>query len=78
MSKQDRNVYRREDGQWVNKRQDSKRASSLHSTQEAAEKEAKRMTGNAGGGDVSIHGRNGQIRNKDTVKPAKDPRSSKG
>lgn len=78
MSKQDRNVYRRGDGQWVNKRQDSERASSLHSTQEAAEKEAKRMTGNAGGGDVSIHGRNGQIRNKDTVKPAKDPRSSKG
>lgn len=76
---QDRNVYRKgPGGPWVNKRQDSERASSLHHTQAEAEAAAKRMTGNAGGGDVSIHGRDGKIREKDTVKPAKDPRSTPG
>jgi len=37
MSKdRDRNVYRRSDGKWVNKRQDAEKASSLHKTQKEA------------------------------------------
>jgi len=49
MSKdRDRNVYRRSDGKWVNKRQDAEKASSLHDTQEKAKKAAKIMLQNQG------------------------------
>lgn len=79
MSKdQDRNVYRREDGQWANQRQDANRASSLHDTQAEALDAARDMLGNQGGGELSIHGVNGKIREKDTVSPGNDPRGAKG
>ncbi|WP_240687703.1 DUF2188 domain-containing protein [Alkanindiges illinoisensis] len=46
MSKpQDRMVYKRGDV-WVNKRNDSGRASSVHSTQKEAQQAAKKMLGN--------------------------------
>ena len=76
--KQDRNVYRREDGQWANQRQDASRASSLHDTQAEAIDAARDMLGNQDGGELSIHGRDGKIRAKDTVSPGNDPRSTKG
>ena len=68
-----RTVYKRSDGTWVNKRDDSNRASSLHTTQKDAEQTAKEMSHNQGGGEVSTHGLNGQIRSKDTVAPGNDP-----
>ena len=37
MSNKNRTVYRRNDGAWVNKRNDSDRASSVHTTQKDAE-----------------------------------------
>lgn len=52
-----------------------KRASSHHETQADAEQRAKAIVGNKGGGEVRIHGRNGQIRDSDTVPPGNDPRS---
>jgi hypothetical protein len=42
-------------------------------TQRAAEKMAKNFATNAGGGEVVIHGRDGKIRDKDTMAPARDP-----
>lgn len=43
MSKgRDRTVYRRTDGKWINKRNDARKASSLHNTQKEAEKAAKK------------------------------------
>ncbi len=77
MSKNNRTVYRRPDGAWVNKRDDSDRASSLHTTQKEAETTAKTMTKNQGGGEVTVKGENGRIRSKDTVKPANDPNPPK-
>lgn len=68
-----RSVYKRSDGTWVNKRDDSDRASSLHTTQKDAENAAKEMSKNQGGGEVSTHGLNSQIRSKDTVAPGNDP-----
>lgn len=62
-----RSVYRQQDGTWVNKRDDSDRASSLHTTQKDAEQAAKEMLHNQGGGEVSTHGLNGQIRIEDTI-----------
>jgi hypothetical protein len=71
--KQDRMVYRRVDGNWANKRNDSERASSVHSTQKAAEDTAREMLRNQGGGELITKGLNGRIRSKDTIPPGNDP-----
>ena len=68
-----RTVYRREDGQWANKRNDASKASSLHSTQRAAEQAAREMLGNQGGGELTTMGRDHKIRSKDTIAPGNDP-----
>lgn len=69
----DRMVHQRPDGLWANKRNDSGRASSLHSTQKEAEQAARRMLQNQGGGELTTKGRDGKIRSKDTIAPATDP-----
>jgi hypothetical protein len=66
-------VYRRDDGLWVNKKTDSDRASSLHSTQHEAEDAAREMLRNSGGGELTTKGRDGKIRSKDTIAPAPEP-----
>lgn len=74
MSKgKDRMVYRREDGQWANERNDADRASSLHNTQSAAERAAREMLKNQGGGELVTKGLDGKIRSKDTIAPGNDP-----
>jgi Uncharacterized protein conserved in bacteria (DUF2188) len=74
MSKdRDRMVYRRPDGDWVNKRNDSDRASSLHKTQSDAEASARSMLKHQGGGELSTKGIDGRIRSKDTIAPGNDP-----
>lgn len=79
MSKgRDRMVYRNISGQWVNKRNDTERASSVHDTQEEALKAARIQLRNSGGGELTIKGRDGEIRDKDTIAHGNDPRSTKG
>ena len=74
MSKgRDRTVYRRDDDQWANKRNDAGKASSLHSTQRAAEQAAREMLSNQGGGELTTKGLDGKIRSKDTIPPGNDP-----
>ncbi len=73
MSKNDRSVYRRSDGQWANKLNDSDRASSLHETQHSAENAAREMLRNQGGGELTTMGRDHLIRSKDTIAPGNDP-----
>ena len=65
-------VYRRDDGQWANKKTDSDRASSLHDTQAEAEGSAKVMLTRSGGGELIVKRRDGKIRRKDTIAPAPD------
>jgi len=72
----DRTVYRR-DGEWVNKRNDSDRASSVHSTQKEAVDAARDMLHNQGGGELAVKGRDRQIRSKDTIYPGNDPNPPK-
>jgi len=73
MSKgRDRIVYKDKDG-WVNKRNDSDRASSRHDTQRDAVREAERNLRNQGGGELTIKGEDGRIRSKDTIAPGNDP-----
>ena len=50
-----------------------KRPSAHADTQAEAEQIAKRIVGNLGGGEVVIHGRDGKIRDTDTVSPGNDP-----
>lgn len=74
MSKgRDRTVSRRPNGTWVNKRNDAKRASSLHPTQQDAERAARKMLTNQGGGELITKGLDGRIRSKDTIAPGNDP-----
>ena len=53
------------------------RASAHTETQAQAEQRAKQIVQNAGGGEVRIHGRNGRIRDSDTVAPGNDPHPPK-
>jgi len=73
MSKgRDRTVFRRDD-MWVNKRNDAGKASSLHETQRDAEKAAREMLRNQGGGELTTMGRDHKIRSKDTIALGNDP-----
>ena len=51
------------------------RASAHTDTQAAAIDRAREIVHNAGGGEVRIHGRDGKIRDSDTVSPGNDPNS---
>ncbi len=68
-----RHVVPNPDGGWDVKAPGAERASSHHPTQAEAEARAKEIVGNAGGGEVVVHRPTGQIRDSDTVPPAKDP-----
>ena len=71
----DRVVYRRDDGNWVNKLAGADRASSLHSTQADANQAAREMLKNQGGGERTTMGIHGTIVSKDTIAPGNDPQS---
>lgn len=74
MSKgRDRTVYRRNDGKWLNKRNDADKASSVHKIQKDAIESARIMLKNQGSGELTIKAINGKIRSKDTIYPGNDP-----
>lgn len=58
---------------WAVQAPGATRASVLMRTQAEAEMKAKEIVGNLGGGEVVIHGRNGRIRDSDTVAAGNDP-----
>jgi hypothetical protein len=65
-------------GGWDVQKPGASRASSHHDTQADAQTAARRYLGNEGGGELVTQGRNGQIRDKDTVPPGHDPFPPKG
>lgn len=71
--KNDRIVYRRDDGEWVNRLMHADRASSVHGTQGAAHDAARQMLHNQGGGELTVQGIHGRIVSKDTIAPGNDP-----
>ena len=73
----DRNVVPNPEGGW-DVTGGGERASAHTDTQARAIDRAKAIVGDQGGGEVSISGRDGQIRAKDTVKPGNDPRNIPG
>ena len=78
MSKgRDRTISRRKDGKWENKRNDKSRATSIHDTQSEAIDTARENLQNQGGGELTVKGRDGKIRSKDTISPGNDPNPPK-
>lgn len=60
--------------EWRVVRESADRASATATTQQEAERIAKLLAANSGGGEVRIHRpQGGPIRDSDTVAPAKDP-----
>lgn len=66
-------VSKHPSGGWQYKREGASKAAGIVRTQSEAEKLAKQSTANSGGGEVKIHGRDGKIRDSDTIPPTKDP-----
>ena len=60
-------------GGWDVKKPGASRASSHHPTQKDAISDARDSVKKNGGGEVRIHGRDGKIRDSDTVPPGNDP-----
>lgn len=71
-SKNDRLVVPSPQGGWIVKKPGARRASTHHSTKAQAVDRAREIVRNAGGGEVIVHGRDGQIRDSATVHPGKD------
>jgi hypothetical protein len=76
-SSNNRHVVPRPEGGWAVKRPGITKPESVHQRQSEAEGRAKQKVANEGGGEVRIHGRDGRIRDSDTVAPGNDPASSK-
>ena len=73
----DRMIYQK-DGKWINKANGNSRASSTHDLQKDAYDTARSMLQKTGGGEITIKGKDGLIREKNTIKPGNDPRNIKG
>lgn len=73
MARNVRHVTPDPDGGWDVVKPDGGRASSHHDTQADVIDRARDIVGNVGGGEVVIHGRDGRIRDSDTVYPGNDP-----
>jgi hypothetical protein len=66
-------VSKHPEGGWQYKREGVSKAAGIVNTQYEAEILAKISAAKSGGGEVRIHGRDGKIRDSDTIQPAKDP-----
>jgi len=68
-----RDVVPNPDGGWDVRAPGGSRASSHHDTQADAIDRGREIVQNLGGGELRIHGRNGEIRDSDTIPPGNDP-----
>ncbi|MGE3622312.1 MAG: DUF2188 domain-containing protein [Bdellovibrionales bacterium] len=72
MSKNDRYVVKHGKG-WAVKEGGNETPDSVHRLQSKAEKAAKDIVKDLGGGEVRVQGRDGRFRDSDTVAPGNDP-----
>jgi hypothetical protein len=77
MADNDRHVVPDADGGWNVKKPDAQRSSGHFDTQAEAINRAREIIHNAGGGELRIHGRDGRIRDSDTIAPGNDPNPPK-
>ena len=73
-----RHIEPSKNGGWDATKPGATRASAHADTQAQAQARARTILGNDGGGEMITHGRNGQIRAKDTIEPGNDPRNIPG
>lgn len=64
-------------GGWEVVQPGAKRPDSAHRTQKDAEKRAREIVTKRGGGEVLVHGRDGRIKDSDTIAPSGVRKSSK-
>lgn len=72
-----RSVYKTTKG-WADKNDSATKPAGVYDTQAEAQAAARQHLHNQGGGELTTHGRDGQIRDKDTVAPGNDPCPPKG
>lgn len=65
-------------GGWDVKADGAERSSGHFPTQQEAIDRGREILQRAGGGELTIHNREGEIRAKDTIHPGNDPRDVKG
>jgi len=65
-----RHVVQHPHGGWAVRKPHAERVSSRHQTQAQAQTRAKEILSHSGGGEAVTHGRDGSIRQSDTVYPA--------
>ena len=68
-----RSVTPNKNGGWKVSAAGTSRASAITDTQQQAIDRARDIVRNLGGGEVTIHGRDGRIRDSDTIPPGNDP-----
>lgn len=68
-----RHVVPNPNGGWDIKKGHAERRSGHEITQATAIDKARQIVRNTGGGEIVIHGRDGRIRDADTVHPGRDP-----
>jgi hypothetical protein len=73
-----RNVVRAKDGGWNVHKPGTSRASAHYDTQKEAIGRGREILHNSGGGELTVHSKDGQIRQKDTIAPGNDPYPPKG
>lgn len=76
-NKAGRSVFQRENGDWINKRNDADKAGSIHTTQKEAWDAARQMLHQEGGGELTVMGIHGKIVSKDSISPGNDPNPPK-
>ena len=69
----DRDVVPTGDGRWAVRKPDADRASGVFDRQSDAIARGREIVGHSGGGELRIHGRDGRIRDSDTIPPGHDP-----
>lgn len=72
-SENNRHVAPHPDGGWQVEKPHAERPSARTDTQAEAINRAREIVHNLGGGEVVVHGRDGTIRDSDTVAPGRDP-----
>ncbi|HET9475961.1 MAG TPA: DUF2188 domain-containing protein [Dehalococcoidia bacterium] len=65
-----RHVVQHPEGGWAVRKPHTERVSSRHETQGQAQTRAREILSHSGGGEAVTHGRDGSIRQSDTVRPA--------
>lgn len=73
MANERRHVVPNPKGGWDVKKPGNSRSSNHAKTQQEAVDRAREIVKNQGGGEVRIHGRDGKIRDSDTIAPGNDP-----